>query len=29
LPQLNPAGIIPIGPELDFWEPHDREGLGG
>ena len=29
LPQLNPAGIIPIGPELDFWEPHGRENLGG
>ncbi len=28
LPQLNPAGIIPIGPELDFWEPHGRESLG-
>ena len=29
LPQLNPAGIIPIGPDLDFWEPHGRERLGG
>ena len=29
LPQLNPAGIIPIGPELDFWEPHGRESRGG
>ena len=29
LPQLNPAGIIPIGPDLDFWEPHGREGRGG
>ena len=29
LPQLNQAGIIPIGPELDFWEPHGREHLGG
>jgi len=28
LPQLNPAGIIPIGPELDFWEPHGRESRG-
>ena len=28
LPQLNPAGIIPIGPELDFWEPHGRENRG-
>ena len=27
LPQLNPAGIIPIGPDLDFWEPHGRERL--
>jgi len=26
---LNPAGIIPIGPELDFWEPHGRERVGG
>ena len=26
--QLNPAGIIPIGPELDFWEPHGRESRG-
>jgi glutathionyl-hydroquinone reductase len=25
LPQLNPAGIIPLGPELDFMEPHGRE----
>jgi len=28
LPQLNPAGIIPIGPELDFNAPHGRENLG-
>lgn len=29
LPQLNPAGIVPVGPELDFWEPHGRESVGG
>ena len=29
LPQLNPAGIIAIGPDLDFWEPHGREKVGG
>jgi glutathionyl-hydroquinone reductase len=28
LPQRNPSGIIPIGPELDFWEPPCRNGLG-
>ncbi|ACL71794.1 putative glutathione S-transferase [Thioalkalivibrio sulfidiphilus HL-EbGr7] len=25
--QLNPSGIVPRGPELDFRAPHDREGL--
>ena len=29
LPQLNPIGIVPIGPELDYWKPHGRERLGG
>jgi putative glutathione S-transferase len=29
LPQLNPAGIIPIGPDLDFRAPHGRDRLGG
>jgi glutathionyl-hydroquinone reductase len=28
--QLNPAGIIPAGPDLSIWEtPHGREDLGG
>jgi len=26
--QINPSGIIPIGPDLDFLEPHRRERLG-
>lgn len=26
---LNPSGIIPIGPELDFETPHDRDRLAG
>jgi glutathionyl-hydroquinone reductase len=26
---LNPSGIVPAGPELDFAAPHGREGLGG
>ncbi len=25
---INPSGIVPIGPELDFEAPHGREGLG-
>jgi len=25
--QINPSGIVPIGPDLDFWEPHGRERL--
>jgi glutathionyl-hydroquinone reductase len=25
---LNPSGIIPLGPELDFTAPHDRERFG-
>jgi putative glutathione S-transferase len=24
MPNLNPSGIIPLGPELDFAAPHDR-----
>jgi glutathionyl-hydroquinone reductase len=28
LPQLNPAGIVPIGPDLDFLASHGRERLG-
>ncbi|WP_421705400.1 glutathione S-transferase family protein [Alloalcanivorax xenomutans] len=27
-PTVNPHGIIPIGPELDFTAPHQRERLG-
>ena len=23
-PQINPSGIVPVGPELDFLAPHDR-----
>ena len=26
---LNPGGIIPLGPELDFAAPHDRERFAG
>jgi putative glutathione S-transferase len=26
---LNPSGIVPLGPELDFAAPHGRERLGG
>jgi putative glutathione S-transferase len=26
---INPAGIVPAGPELDFDEPHGRAALGG
>ena len=25
---INPTGIVPIGPELDYSEPHGREELG-
>jgi putative glutathione S-transferase len=28
-PQLNPSRIVPKGPALDFWRPHDREALLG
>jgi len=24
MPQLNPSGIVPLGPALDFSSPHDR-----
>ncbi len=27
-PTINPYGIVPIGPALDFGAPHDRERLG-
>jgi glutathionyl-hydroquinone reductase len=27
MPNLNPSGIIPLGPELDFAAPHDRGGF--
>jgi glutathionyl-hydroquinone reductase len=27
MPNLNPSGIIPLGPELDFAAPHDRRRL--
>ncbi len=26
--QLNPSGIVPRGPEIDFDAPHGRERLG-
>jgi putative glutathione S-transferase len=29
MPNLNPLGIIPLGPELDFAAPHDRGRFGG
>ncbi len=22
---INPTGVVPVGPEIDFWQPHDRE----
>ena len=25
---INPLGIVPIGPDLDFMEPHGREKIG-
>lgn len=28
-PGINPNGIVPLGPELDFARPHDRERLPG
>lgn len=26
---INPTGFVPVGPEVDFTEPHDRESLPG
>lgn len=26
--KVNPTLIVPIGPEIDFWEPHERDRLG-
>jgi putative glutathione S-transferase len=26
---INPTGVVPVGPELDFAGPHGREALGG
>jgi len=28
MPNINPNGIIPLGPELDFSAPHDRDRFG-
>jgi len=28
MPNINPSGIIPLGPELDFAAPHDRAKFG-
>jgi glutathionyl-hydroquinone reductase len=28
LPELNPTGIVPIGPEINFGLPHHRQGVG-
>ena len=25
---INPLGIVPIGPDIDFMEPHGRDKLG-
>ena len=27
-PSVNPSRIVPLGPDLDFTAPHEREGLG-
>jgi glutathionyl-hydroquinone reductase len=27
--QINPTGIVPVGPKIDFSAPHDRARLGG
>jgi len=27
-PSINPTGVVPVGPTLDFWAPHGRENLG-
>ena len=26
IPAVNPTQIVPIGPEIDFWQPHGRGG---
>ena len=26
---INPTGIVPVGPDIDFTEPHDRNALSG
>ena len=26
--QVNPTGIVPVGPQLDFAAPHDRARFG-
>lgn len=25
---INPTGIVPVGPEIDFWAPHERDSPG-
>jgi glutathionyl-hydroquinone reductase len=25
MPHINPSGLVPKGPELDFLQPHDRD----
>jgi len=25
---VNPTGIVPIGPQIDFMQPHDRARFG-
>ncbi len=27
-PQINPTRVVPVGPEIDWWAPHDRAALG-
>jgi glutathionyl-hydroquinone reductase len=24
---INPTGVVPVGPQLDLWEPHGRDNL--
>jgi putative glutathione S-transferase len=26
---INPTGVVPVGPELNFERPHNREALSG
>jgi putative glutathione S-transferase len=26
---INPTGVVPIGPDLDWMQPHDRASLSG